>query len=103
MSEFDADLKRMFAHAREDFDGAAFRADVEQRIARARKRGYLADAALALGIGVAAMVAVPVAFDVVQMLTADVLDPGLAFSATPLGAALTAGVAAVAALVWART
>ena len=38
------DLKRLFAQSREDFDGTAFRADVEQKIARARKVGYAGDA-----------------------------------------------------------
>lgn len=55
MSEFDADLKRLFAQSREDFDGAAFRVSVEQQIKSVRRKHYLADAALAAAIGVVAL------------------------------------------------
>lgn len=103
MSEFDADLKRLFAQSREEFDGAAFRTDVERRIAEARKQGYAADVALALAIGVAAMVAAPALLNVFEMLTTDVLGVGVAFSATPFGASLIAAAASAAALVAVRT
>ncbi len=102
MSEFDADLKRLFAQSREDFDGAAFRADVEQRIARARKAQYLTDAAFVIALAAVAVIGTPAVMDIIGTLTTDVVDPGLALSATPIGAWATAAVASTVALVWAR-
>lgn len=93
MSEFDADLKRLFAQSREEFDGASFRADVEQRLARARKAQYLSDAALLVAITAAAVIGAPLVMNIFGTLTTDVVDTGLALSATPLGAWATAAVA----------
>ena len=107
MSEFDADLKRLFAQSREEFDGATFRADVAQRIARARKAQYLNDAVLVAVIGVAAMVGAPLVMNYLgtlstEVMSMEVVGSSLALSTTTGGAWITAGVMSVAALVWAR-
>ena len=102
MSEFDADLKQLFAQSREDFDGVAFRADVEHKIARARKVGYAIDALFVVLMGCAAFVGVPVVMDMFGTTASDLVDTGVTFSATPIGAWATAAAASAVALVWVR-
>ena len=101
MSEFDADLKQMFAQSREDLEDAAFRTDVEHKIARARKVAYVTDGFLVLMIGLAAMLGAPVLLDIVNTTT-DLVDTGLTLSATPIGAWATAAATSIGALVWVR-
>lgn len=102
MSEFDADLKQMFAQSREDFDGAAFRNDVEQKIARARKVGYATDIVLVLVIGLVALVGAPAILNILVTVATDFIGTNMALDATQVGAWATAAAVSAAALVWVR-
>ena len=106
MSDYESDLKRLFAQSREDFDGAAFRGDVDRRIAKARKVRRFGEIAWVMAIGVAALAASPLLMQMWDSVTAGALalaDNSTDVAGIPVFALITAAVSSAVALVVVRT